>query len=172
MMQYKGIKGQRSFFKKILERDLKLACLIPTQCTGKASCSYCTGPHQLRVRAGAVPKVLRWLPTCLLTQSLAILGWTCHHLTSIGFEHRQGNELTRWETDERLEPAVTPGVSCAWTLLPDPPSGLGCQDLLPLCHPHSNPSGNPFRMDCDVNVSFTRTCLLSFKNFIIMKFDS
>lgn len=73
MMQYKGIKGQWSFFfLKILERDLKLACLIPTHCTGKASCSYCTGPHQLGARAGAVPKVLRWLPTCLPTRSLAI----------------------------------------------------------------------------------------------------
>ena len=29
---------------KILERDLKLACLIPTHCTGKASGSYCTAP--------------------------------------------------------------------------------------------------------------------------------
>lgn len=33
---------------KILERDLKLACLIPTQCTGKASCSYCTSSARLR----------------------------------------------------------------------------------------------------------------------------
>lgn len=35
---------------KILEKDLKLACLIPTHCTGKASGSYCTAlPHELRM---------------------------------------------------------------------------------------------------------------------------
>lgn len=37
---------------KILERDLKLACLIPTHCTGKASCSYCTSCTQAHDNRG------------------------------------------------------------------------------------------------------------------------
>ena len=38
---------------KILERDLKLACLIPTHCAGKAPGPYCTavdqGPNERRM---------------------------------------------------------------------------------------------------------------------------
>lgn len=45
---------------KILERDLKLACLIPTHCGGKAPGSYCTalptssGRRQLCARGRAL----------------------------------------------------------------------------------------------------------------------
>ena len=38
---------------KILERDLKLACLIPTHCTGKASDSYCTSSPRAQDTAGS-----------------------------------------------------------------------------------------------------------------------
>lgn len=38
---------------KILERDLKLACLIPTHCTGKASGSYCTSSPRAQDTAGS-----------------------------------------------------------------------------------------------------------------------
>ena len=49
---------------KILERDLKLACLIPTHCTGKASGSYCT----------ALPTSSGWLRLCERGRALCLHG--------------------------------------------------------------------------------------------------
>lgn len=123
------------FFLKILERDLKLACLIPTQCTGKASCSYCTGPHQLRVRAGRLcprcsdDSLCSYIP-CLWPSSL---GWTCHHLTSIRFwtqTRKWADKMRdRWKTwaccdswdDVCLNP---PSWPTRWTGLPGSSSSL------------------------------------------------
>ena len=49
---------------KILERDLKLACLIPTHCTGKASGSYCT----------ALPTSSGWRRLCARGRALRLHG--------------------------------------------------------------------------------------------------
>lgn len=70
----------------MLERDLKLTRLIPTQCTGKGSRSYCTrssGAHNdtavCKVPGARFPR-----PTCLLSTPCS-LGWAHLHPVSFPF---------------------------------------------------------------------------------------
>lgn len=78
---------------KILKRDLKLACLIPTHCTGKAACPYCTSSTPTNNNMGcAHSDQLSLQPTCLLSALWARDGLT---FTSFPFisDHGQGGEL-------------------------------------------------------------------------------
>lgn len=151
MMQYKGIKGQWSFFffKDTWKRpQISMFNSNSVHRESLLLLLYWSTPARGKGRGCAQgAQMTPYVPTYPVSGHPAWAGLAITSLPS-GFEHRQGNELIKWETDERLEPVVTHGMTCAWTLLPDPPGGLGCQDHLPLCHPHSSLSSNHFRMEC------------------------
>lgn len=164
MMQYKGIKGQWSlFFFLILERDLKLACLIPTRCTGKAPCSYCTGPTSAQRKGGGCAQGVHMSPYIPSYPAAVHPAWAGLAFTPLpfSFEHRQGDEFTGLRGWGWLQLCGTPwDATCSNHPFRDCGVTWGVwQDPLPLCLVFSSLPGNRFRMQCDTSILEFRTYL-------------
>lgn len=139
---------------KILERGLKLACLIPTQCTGKASCSYCTSPTSLPLGG---PR-----PGCQLPSHTASLPAqpqeALHSLTCTSFPFILITDKEKMWGKRKKQNKSQPSWDLDWYLcehvLPDSQgqSGPG-SSLLSAGFYHSHVFDNHFRMKCCVNAT-------------------
>lgn len=147
---------------KILERDLKLACLIPTHWTEKASCSYCTisawAFNNTGHAQGTGLAIRAPYPSSVgFTHFLSFCPWTQRWVEGVG------GKKERKEKKGRLQPSCDflgwySGITSSIIH-----RGRVClalsSSLRNACFPHSCPFDNRFRMNCCMSATYTRTYL-------------
>lgn len=116
---------------KILERDLKLACLIPTHCTEKASCSYCTISTWAYNNTGhaqgtGLPICTPYLSPVRFTHFFSIWPWTRRWVEGVGGKKKKEKKrkkdfspaVTSWDGIQGSLPPWFTGGEWTWLFLP------------------------------------------------------
>ena len=149
---------------KILERGLKLACLIPTQCTGKGSCSYCTSPTNLPLRGPCpgcqLPSHTPYLPAQLREAQHSLTCTSFPFILITNVEKRQGERRKQNKSQSSWDFLGRYLTIFVWARPPWLTETEGARLFLAVCWlllSNSRVFDNHFRMKCCVNAMFIRT---------------